>query len=657
MEGVKLSRKNEVSVFVNNLPPELDKFGLKGIFHKAGRVIDTYISWGRKVSSRLRYGFVRFGNKHEAARSIQLFNNKIVRGCRISVSMARTGKPRMRISNPMETKQGRPLNQQFGREWRLTSKQTKKSATEEMYPGRQVQRGQVLESIKGKVNEDFIPWLSRSLVCTTQEPRDVATLADAIIINGYGQCTRICALSGFKFILTFQSEGDMENALQNHEELDNWFLEVKKWDKYECCETRKVWLEVIGVPPHGWNWENFKKIADIWGFLICLGKPILRTDAFDSMKLLIETDILSHIERSFILNIEDLGFRVHVRELSLSVPTIQNVKTSRALVDEDVDSNGEVPGFEDLILSTASKDADARSDREVQHDQIEGSNHPVENRSGIRKNSNSNLGKANDDSMLEAQDVDINSDTRTKTAQFTNNECSEEIMMNLNHALPLMTAEEGLMINDGELVGKEESAQEPPGFEIIGREQRSNTLMPATGEHEVTHFNCHVLDQTEPPGFGTNITTRHTSSPLHVSNDMEDEGDVERTGFQDKMGVATVTPLEFEDQEQANTHPPGFECTVTSQPHQRNSELNREPDSSARRITRSQVRKNALAAKESPQKTRSPETSESMVKLAKEALEIGRILGIKVVTNERAALRSITASLKESKRKNERGRN
>jgi len=82
----------------------------------------------------------------------------------------------------------------------------------------------------------------------------------------------------------------MEEALNNHQELDTWFSEVKRWDKYDYCETRKVWLEIIGVPPHGWKWENFKKIAYLWGRLICLGKSIARTDNFESMKILIATD-------------------------------------------------------------------------------------------------------------------------------------------------------------------------------------------------------------------------------------------------------------------------------------------------------------------------------------------------------------------------------
>jgi len=69
------------------------------------------------------------------------------------------------------------------------------------------------------------------------------------IISGYGQCIKICALSGFKFILTFHSREVMEEALRNHEELDLWFYDIKRWDRYDICESRKVWLEVFGVPP------------------------------------------------------------------------------------------------------------------------------------------------------------------------------------------------------------------------------------------------------------------------------------------------------------------------------------------------------------------------------------------------------------------------
>jgi len=76
------------------------------------------------------------------------------------------------------------------------------------------------------------------------------TLASAVI-SRFGQCIKICALSSFKFIFTFSTLAELEDVLSNHEELDQWFVNVKKWDKYECCETRRVRLEIFGVPPHG----------------------------------------------------------------------------------------------------------------------------------------------------------------------------------------------------------------------------------------------------------------------------------------------------------------------------------------------------------------------------------------------------------------------
>ena len=42
--------------------------------------------------------------------------------------------------------------------------------------------------------------------------------------------------------------------------------------------------------------ENFKKIADLWGRLICLGKSIAKTDTFESMNILIATDYFHTIE-------------------------------------------------------------------------------------------------------------------------------------------------------------------------------------------------------------------------------------------------------------------------------------------------------------------------------------------------------------------------
>ena len=70
-----------------------------------------------------------------------------------------------------------------------------------------------------------------------------------------------------------------------------------------CCETRRVWLDVIGVPPHGWMWENFKQIAELWGSMICLGKSSSNTDSFEVMRILVATKTMQRIEAMVLLQI------------------------------------------------------------------------------------------------------------------------------------------------------------------------------------------------------------------------------------------------------------------------------------------------------------------------------------------------------------------
>ena len=173
----------------------------------------------------------------------------------------------------------------------------------------------------GEVNADFKEWLKRSLVCTTKEPKDLATLTSAII-HGYGRCTKICALSCFKYILTYPIEEAMKEAqaLNNQEELKLWFYDFQRWSRYDSCETRKVWLEVFGVPPRGWSWENYNGTSGLWGKLITLGKSIAHTKSFESMKMLIATNVFTWIEEEILLTLEDEGHRVIVTEIA---PTFQ----------------------------------------------------------------------------------------------------------------------------------------------------------------------------------------------------------------------------------------------------------------------------------------------------------------------------------------------
>jgi len=61
----------EFSVFVGNLPSELDQYGLRGISKKASNVCDVQISMTRTRKSR--FAFIRFHKEEDAVRVLNCY--------------------------------------------------------------------------------------------------------------------------------------------------------------------------------------------------------------------------------------------------------------------------------------------------------------------------------------------------------------------------------------------------------------------------------------------------------------------------------------------------------------------------------------------------------------------------------------------------------
>ncbi|KAJ8439408.1 hypothetical protein Cgig2_001748 [Carnegiea gigantea] len=222
---------SEFSGFINNLPHNLDTHGLKGIFQRAGKVSDSYMSTRKTRRNTMRFGFVRLWNRIDVFKEAK----------KISICMARIEK--RNDFDHTGIKSGEPLVLANVRVKMRKSKGGHKNVQLVRFSQENQSHKKFL---KGLANSEF-----EDLVCTSNEPRDLASIASAII-NGHDQCMKIHALSSFRFILTFRTLEMMEETLKKQEELDLWFSEIKKWSRYDCCENRRVWLEIHGVPSHGW---------------------------------------------------------------------------------------------------------------------------------------------------------------------------------------------------------------------------------------------------------------------------------------------------------------------------------------------------------------------------------------------------------------------
>ena len=412
--GGKNSQR-EFSVFVRNLPGELDRFGLKGIFEKIGRVCDTYIPNRGSRWNQKRFGFVRFRVLREAKACIQRFHGSWVRGCKLHVDMA---KPKRNKQDRVYEKESTPIQvwqKRRGQQSMFVSRNDR--SNQEVAPSMPCITG-----MKNVINEE---WLQRTLVCTTKEPRDLAAFSSTIS-NGLGPFIKVAALSCHKFLLTFSTFEEMESAVADQEELQQWFMEVKKWGSEDDCDSRRVWLSIIGVPPHGWIWENFKQIAELWGDFICLSKPATSTDSFEVMRVLIATKILHRIDDEILLQLDYGGYRVTVREAETVSQALQRTQLfMNGSNTEDKDSNFEVPGFEDI------EDTGGMAEHNSNH------SHGVEEDAGSQcmdanSNSNSNSKGAGDKTnKVVGHHKELGS--RTNTASFSQNGYSEEIFKISQH--------------------------------------------------------------------------------------------------------------------------------------------------------------------------------------------------------------------------------
>ena len=435
--------QREISVFVYNLPYELDQFGVAGIFRKAGTISDVYIPYHQKYKRSGRYGFVRFRTKEDAWRCIKSFHGRKIRGQRISVSLAKPKKQAPSWRNNWTRIQQRTAK--FNKEWRKKDKDglhmVEKTKREEHQAQQQKEDQKVYAVISGQVNSEMEEWLARTLVGTTAEPRDLATLASAVM-SGYSPEIKVSAISCYQFLLVFPTVDKMLEALSNPMELEQWFIDIRKWGMEVCCETRRVWLDVIGIPPHGWVWENFKQIAELWGRMICLGKSSSNTESFEAMRILVATKVMQRIEAVVILQVGYGGYRVSVKETGNISPMPSKVHHDAARVEADDQlSNTDIPGFEDVD--------DNISNLEVEEGRLE--------LNQIQKNSNGAEGKetpSNNESRLNTLEK-----TRTKTVSFSQNGYSEEIRKLNQHSR-----------GRGNIKGQEEEKDNecipPPGFEF-----------------------------------------------------------------------------------------------------------------------------------------------------------------------------------------------
>ncbi|MED6125319.1 hypothetical protein PIB30_067359 [Stylosanthes scabra] len=205
--------KNTFTVFVDNLPKDTTREWLLKEFNKVGKVMDVYLSMKRREKNPMRFAFVRFGTVEKARKAIEQYDR-----------------------------------------WRFWGW--------EKYRAKQSQE---LEESKIKLVSDAmaIEKLGRCLIGETLEPYDYDPLRRSLF-NEELSILDEKMLGSMKVIMKFDSNRSLEEAYKSPI-LHNRFIEIRKWSPGATNGTRRIWIEVTGLPLHGWITENMTKVGSVWG--------------------------------------------------------------------------------------------------------------------------------------------------------------------------------------------------------------------------------------------------------------------------------------------------------------------------------------------------------------------------------------------------------
>ncbi|KAK9699117.1 hypothetical protein RND81_08G153800 [Saponaria officinalis] len=292
---------NTISVFVENIAKSTERQHLHEMFTRFGQVRGVYISNKIGPGRFVKFGFVRFGDWCTAKHAV---HGTSLGGYNLLVKISR-----------FQDGKGRPWMVRNSKRKIIKKWVPKKSGTEAKTVSPEgtevVDKNKI---VNGVIAEQNLQWWRRSCIAETNLPREIEVFGQ-FLTSQWQSITKVCSLGLYKFIITFDTAEEMEEILAKEDHLlSNCFCKMYPWDPYQHCESRRIWLEIIGVPPQCWCRDNFEKIAQIWGELVCLDTSTEKGENLMVGKMLIDTRHLKTIDETIYMYAESLGFKIRVKE-------------------------------------------------------------------------------------------------------------------------------------------------------------------------------------------------------------------------------------------------------------------------------------------------------------------------------------------------------
>ncbi|KAL8503150.1 hypothetical protein ACS0TY_022046 [Phlomoides rotata] len=148
-------------------------------------------------------------------------------------------------------------------------------------------------------------------------------------------------------ILMVADSVDNANGLITEDKgwLRHMFLNIRKWCFNDIIRIRQTWINVYGVPLHGWNVATFSDIGSKWGKVLAIQQDTINKTRLAQGQILVETWLWERIDKKMVITINQQPFPIWIMESSTAIATSSNTWMEDGTDSEEVTSDSEQEDF------------------------------------------------------------------------------------------------------------------------------------------------------------------------------------------------------------------------------------------------------------------------------------------------------------------------
>ncbi|MED6119632.1 hypothetical protein PIB30_013264 [Stylosanthes scabra] len=126
----------------------------------------------------------------------------------------------------------------------------------------------------------------------------------------------------YRCLITFSSQEIKEESIKN-ELLTSTFDEIRSHWKYFSSLSRRVWIELMGLPIGLWKKETFNSFASLWGKMVKMDDRTEESKSFTRARFIIDCFQWERVHEWVSVKVDDREFEVFAKEFGSEVYSVQ----------------------------------------------------------------------------------------------------------------------------------------------------------------------------------------------------------------------------------------------------------------------------------------------------------------------------------------------